>query len=104
MHRRNIRGAGGALLLRDYVSRVVLESSGAAGAESISVANSELTSLSALLAVHAPNGGLTVHNSVHMIVASLAAQRSARLGHLATTYPPVHFVVLTTIAASILLA
>lgn len=91
------------LLLEGYVSRVIQECTGNEEGR-VSVPNNELGSLSALLSEHASNAAVTVQNNLHGLVGTLADRRSARLAHLATTYPAVHYAVLTAIAASIVLA
>ena len=72
--------------------------------ESVSVPNNELGALSSLLSETAADASSTYQNNLHALVATLSERRSARLAHLATTYPAVHYAVLTAIAASIVLA
>ena len=69
--------------------------------ESVSVPNNELGALSSLLSETAADASSTYQNNLHALVATLSERRSARLAHLATTYPAVHYAVLTAIAASI---
>ena len=95
--------ARAALLLEGYVARVIQESSGRTE-ESVSVPNNELGALSSLLSETAADASSTYQNNLHALVATLSERRSARLAHLATTYPAVHYAVLTAIAASIVLA
>ena len=96
--------ARAALLLEGYVARVIQESSGRSAEENVSVPNNELGALSSLLSETAADASSTYQNNLHALVATLSERRSARLAHLATTYPAVHYAVLTAIAASIVLA
>lgn len=92
--------------MRDYVSRLIAESTPAA-ARAIggrSIANHELVSLSALVAVEAPDAGRTTANAANYYVQTLSATRAARIAQLATAYPPIHYAILGTLASSIVLA
>jgi hypothetical protein len=91
--------------LVQYTSRLIAESQPASAQKinEASGADSEMTGF--LAALNQVNGKSVVHDSIlaesYMAVARLNSERSQRISSLQSTFPALHFVILTVLAASI---
>ncbi|KAJ8611301.1 hypothetical protein CTAYLR_006601 [Chrysophaeum taylorii] len=96
-------------LLRDYVSRLILEAKPGTTTRTLEtrrVTDNELAPLAALL--HSVDDSTKrsepVPATAHPLIASLSNHRSYRLALQAATYPPIHYAVLAFLSLSILVS